>query len=160
MDDGAEEAAHEAHHEGLKWYASTLGLLLIPFAYMRLPGWIASLLSVKGGSVHIIQIICAVLLIGVFLYYMRRNITGAMLTLPLLFAAMLEDFGFYSLAPFFIVGVMFMFGERRGKQMLRITALIYGLIMLLFVKILYVGLSVGNIRPFYDFGSWVVTVLQ
>jgi len=159
-DDGAEEAAHEAHHEGLKWYASTLGLLLIPFAYMRVPGWIAALLSVKGNSLHVIQIICAVVLIGVFLYYMRRNITGAMLALPLLFAAMLEDFGFYALAPFFIIGVMFMFGERRAKPMLQITALIYALIMLLFVKILYVGLSVGNIHPFYDFGSWVVTVLQ
>ena len=160
MDDGSEEAAHEAHHEGLKWYASTLGLLLIPFAYMRVPGWIAALLSVEGDSAHMIQIVCAVLLIGVFIYYMRRNITGAMLTLPLLFAAMLEDMGFYSLAPFFIVGVMFMFGERRIKPMLQITAVIYGLIMLLFVKILYVGLPVGNIRPFYDIGSWVVTVLQ
>jgi hypothetical protein len=160
MDDGSEEAAHEAHHEGLKWYASTLGLLLIPFAYMRVPGWIAALLSVEGNSVHLIRIICAALLIGVFIYYMRRNITGAMLTLPLLFAAMLEDFGFYSLAPFFIIGVMFMFGERRAKPMLQITAVIFGLITLLFVKILYVGLPVGNIRPFYDIGSWVVTVLQ
>jgi hypothetical protein len=127
---------------------------------MRVPGWIAALLSVEGDSAHMIQIVCAVLLIGVFIYYMRRNITGAMLTLPLLFAAMLEDMGFYSLAPFFIVGVMFMFGERRIKPMLQITAVIYGLIMLLFVKILYVGLPVGNIRPFYDIGSWVVTVLQ
>jgi len=160
MDDGSGEAAHEAHHDGTKWYASTLGLLLIPFAYMRVPGWIAALLSVEGNSVHTIRIICAVLLIGIFIYYMRRNIIGAMLTLPLLFAAMLEDMGFYSLAPFFIIGVMFMFGESRSKPMLKSTAIIYGLIMLLFVKVLYVGLPVGNIHPFYDFGSWVVTVLQ
>ncbi len=80
--------------------------------------------------------------------------------LPLFFAALLEDFGFYTLAPFFIVGVMFMFGERRAKWMVSIMALIYGLLMLLFVNILFVGLPVGNIRPFYDIGSWVVTVLQ
>ena len=55
---------------------------------------------------------------------------------------------------------MFLFGESRPKPMLAIMALIYGLLMLLFVKILFVGLPVGNIRPFYDFGSWVVTVLQ
>jgi hypothetical protein len=85
---------------------------------------------------------------------------GAMLTLPLFFAALLEDMGFYSLAPIFIVGVMFLFGETRPKPMLAIMALIYGLLMALFVKILFVGLPVGNIRPFYDFGSWVVTVLQ
>ncbi len=41
--DGAEEAAHEAHHEDIKWYASTFALLLIPFAYMRVPDWIAAL---------------------------------------------------------------------------------------------------------------------
>ena len=39
-------------------------------------------------------------------------------------------------------------------------ALIFGLLLTLFVKILFVGLPVGNIRPFYDIGSWVVTVLQ
>jgi len=160
VDDGAGEAAHEAHHEGLKWYASTFGLLLIPFAYMRVPDWIAALVSAEGDSVHLIRIIVAALLIGIFIYTMRRNMIGAMLTLPLFFAAMLEDMGFYSLAPFFIIGVMFMFGERRPKPMVAIMALILGLLMLLFVKILYVGLPVGNIHPFYDIGSWIVTVLQ
>jgi hypothetical protein len=91
---------------------------------------------------------------------MRRNMVGAILTLPLLFAAMLENMGFYSLAPFFIIGVMFLFGEQRPKPMMAIMALIFGLLMLLFVKILFVGLPVGNIHPFYDIGSWVVTVLQ
>ena len=158
--DGSEEAAHDAHHEGIKWYASTFGLLLIPFAYMRVPDWIVALLSVDGAAVHIIRIICAAILIGIFIYYMRRNMVGAILTLPLFFAAMLEDMGFYSLAPFFIIGVMFLFGEQRPKPMMAIMALIFGLLMLLFVKILFVGLPVGNLHPFYDIGSWVVTVLQ
>lgn len=155
-DDGAEEA----HHSDLKWYLSTFGLLLIPFAYLRVPNWIVALLSAEGSTVHVIRIVCALILIGIFIYYMRRNLLGAMLTLPLIFAAMLEDIGFYSLAPFFIVGVMFMMGERKAKPMIMIAALIFSLLMLLFVKILYVGLPVGNIRPFYDIGSWVVTVLQ
>ena len=38
--------------------------------------------------------------------------------------------------------------------------LLFGLLLMLFVKILFVGLPVGNIRPFYDIGSWIVTVLQ
>ena len=160
VEDGAGEAAHEAHHEGLKWYASTFGLLLIPFAYMRVPDWIAAMVSAEGDSVHLIRIIVAAILIGIFIYTMRRNMIGAMLTLPLFFAAMLEDMGFYSLAPFFIIGVMFMFGERRPKPMVAVMALIFGLLMLLFVSILFVGLPVGNIHPFYDIGSWVVTVLQ
>ncbi|MDH5356713.1 MAG: hypothetical protein OEY09_19900 [Gammaproteobacteria bacterium] len=160
MDDGSEEAAHEAHHEGLKWYASTFALLVIPFAYMRVPNWIAAFLSIEGTEAHVIRIVFAVILIGIFIYYMRRNTVGAMLTLPLFFAALLEDMGFYSMAPFFIIGVMFLFGERRAKSMVLIATLIFGLLMLLFVKILFVGLPVGNIYPFYDIGSWVVTVLQ
>lgn len=159
-DDGSEEAAHEAHHDGLKWYASTFGFLVIPFAYMRIPDWIAAFFSVEGAGLHLIRIIVAAILIGIFIYYMRRNTIGAMLTLPMFFAAMLEDFGFYSLAPFFIIGVMFLFGERRPKFMVAIMMLILGLLLLLFVNILYVGLPVGNMHPFYDIGSWIVTVLQ
>lgn len=155
-----DDGAGEAHHSDLRWYLSTFGLLLIPFAYLRVPNWIVALLSAEGSTVHVIRIVCALILIGIFMYYMRRNLLGAMLTLPLIFAAMLEDIGFYSLAPFFIVGVMFMMGERKAKPMIMIAALIFSLLMLLFVKILYVGLPVGNIRPFYDIGSWVVTVLQ
>jgi hypothetical protein len=147
--DDAEEAAHDAHHEDIKWYASTFGLLLIPFAYMRIPDWIVALLSAEGTTVHLIRIVCAAILIGIFIYYMRRNMVGAILTLPLFFAALLEDMGFYSLAPFFIIGVMFLFGEQRPKPMMAIMALIFGLLMLLFVKILFVGLPVGNIHPFY-----------
>ncbi len=44
--------------------------------------------------------------------------------------------------------------------MVLVGALIFGLLLLMFVTILYVGLPVGNIHPFYDIGSWVVTVLQ
>ncbi len=160
VDDGAGKAAQESDHSGFKWYLSTFGLLVIPFAYLRVPGWIAALISAEGMSVHVIKIICAAILIGIFTYYMRRNILGAMLTLPLFFAALLEDMGFYSLAPFFIVGVMFMMGERKPKPMVLITGLVFGLLMLMFVKILYIGLPIGNIHPFYDIGSWVVTVLQ
>ena len=160
VDDGAEEAAHEAHHESLKWYLSTLGLLSIPFIYMRVPDWIASMVSAEGTGLHIIRIICAAILTAVIVYFIRHHRVRVALTLPLFFAALLEDFGFYTLAPFFIVGVMFVFGERRAKWMLSIMALIYGLLLMLFVKILFVGLPVGYIRPFYDFGSWVVTVLQ
>lgn len=159
-DDGAEEAAHEAHNEGLKWYLSTLALLSIPFIYMRLPDWIASLIGADGSDLHLLRIICAVILTAVIVYYLRIHRVRVALVLPLFFAALLEDFGFYTLAPFFIIGVMFMFGERRPGWMLSIMGLIYGLLLLLFVKILYVGLPVGNIRPFYDFGSWVVTILQ
>ena len=52
-DDGAEEAAHEAHHENLKWYLSTFGCWRSRFIYMRLPDWIAGGLRAGAiGSAH------------------------------------------------------------------------------------------------------------
>jgi hypothetical protein len=156
VDDGSEEAAHEAHHEGLKWYLSTFSLLAIPFIYMRLPDWIAA----EAPGLHVARVVVAAILIAIVVYFMRHHRVRVTLMLPLFFAALLEDFGFYTLAPFFIVGIMYLFGERRPKPMLLIMALIYGLLLMLFVNILFVGLPVGNIKPFYDIGSWVVTVLQ
>jgi hypothetical protein len=134
--------------------------LSIPFISRGVRDGIASPRAPDGTGLHLIRIICAVILTAIIIYYLRIHRVRVALVLPLFFAALLEDFGFYSLAPLFIVGVMYMFGERRPKWMLSIMALIYGLLLLFFVKVLYVGLPVGNIRPFYDIGSWVVTVLQ
>ena len=156
----SEEAAHEAHHDNLKWYLSTLGLLAIPFVYMRLPDWIAAGAGLEKTGLHITRIAVAAILVAIVVYFVRHHRVRVALMLPLFFAALLEDFGFYTLAPFFIIGVMYVFGERRAKHMVVIAAGLMGFLLLLFVKILYVGLPVGNIRPFYDFGSWVVTILQ
>ena len=160
VDDGAEAAAQTSQHESLTWYLSTFALLSIPFIYMRVPDWIAAGLSLEQGGLHITRIMVAALLIAVVCYYIGRFRVRIALMLPLFFAALLQDFGFYALAPFFIVGVMFVFGERRWKPMMAIMVLLYSILLTLFVKILFVGLPVGNIRPFYDIGSWVVTVLQ
>jgi hypothetical protein len=160
VDDGAEEAAHEAHHESLNWYLSTFALLAIPFIYMRVPDWIAAMFSAGDSVLHLARIVCAAILVAIVIYFIRHHRVRVALMLPLFFAALLEDFGFYTLAPFFIIGVMYVFGERRAKPMALVMALIYGLLLMLFVKILFVGLPVGNIKPFYDIGSWVVTVLQ
>jgi len=64
------------------------------------------------------------------------------------------------IGPVFIIGVMLLMGERRIKRMAMVMPFLYGLLLLFFVKLLYVGLPTGNVRPFYDFGNWVVSLLQ
>ena len=160
VDDGAEDAAHESHHETLKWYLSTLALLAIPFVYMLLPEMIVGTDEPGHTGLHITRIIVAAILIAIVIYYIASHRVRIALMLPLFFAAMLQDFGFYTLAPFFIIAIMFVFGERRWKPMIAIMFLLYGILMMMFVNILYVGLPTGNIRPFYDIGTWIVTVLQ
>lgn len=153
------------HHPDLRQHLSTVLLLSLPFAYMVLPGWIQSWFAKVGflmstETLHTIKLGCAGILLWVYVVRMRNNLFGAMLTLPIFFGALLQDFGFYSLAPFFVVGVMGLMGERRRGWMALITVLIMSVMLLLFVKVLYVGLPTGNISPFYEIGSGLVNILQ
>ena len=159
-DDGAEEMAESTHHTSLKWYLSTFFLLSLPFAYMLLPQWIHSWLSLEKEALHTIKLVCAAVLLLIYVYGLRRNLVGGMLALPIFFGALLQDMGFYSVAPLFIVGVMFLMGERRPGWMAIITVAIYSLLLMLFVSLLYVGLPTGNISPFYEIGTGMVNLLQ
>lgn len=147
-------------HSGLAWYTSTFILLAIPFVYMNLPEKIVDWMSINEAGVAQIKFICAAALFVIYLIFAWRNHVGAILALPIFFASLLEDLGFYALAPAFIVGIMILMGERRARRMAMIMPLIYGLLLLFFVALLYVGLPTGNLKPFYNFGNWIVTLLQ
>jgi len=159
-DDGSEEAARETGHTSFRWYLSTFSLLLIPFAYMRIPAWAVDAFQMGDDGLNTTKLTCAGMLIVVYLALMFRNHVGGMLALPIFFAALLEDMGFYATAPLFIVGVMFLMGERRPQWMAIIAALVMGILLFLFVSLLYVGLPTGNVHPFYDFSHWLVSLLQ
>ncbi len=162
-------------HASIKWYLWTFFLLSLPFAYMLLPQWIApwfsSELSAELSSesssesswskagLHAAKLTCAGVLIALYMATMRGNLVGAMLALPIFFGALMQDFGFYALAPFFAVGVMYLMGERRPGWIALVTAIIMGLMLMLFVSVLYVGLPTGNISPFYEIGTGVVNFL-
>lgn len=159
-DDGSEEAARRTGHTSFRWYLSTIALLFIPFAYMRIPGCAVAALGLGEDGLNTAKLVTAGVLIAIYLVLMYRNHVGGMLALPILFAALLEDMGFYASAPLFIVGVMFLMGERRPQWMAIITALVMGILILLFVAVLYVGLPTGNVHPFYDFSHWLVSLIQ
>ncbi len=135
-------------------------LLALPFVYMTLPGALQAWFGVDKTILHGIKLISAGALIAAYVAVARRHQVGAMLALPIFFGALLEDFGFYATAPVFVLGVMYLMGERRYRPMAQVAALIVGLIFLLFVSVLYVGLPLGNLSPFYEFGAAVVTLLQ
>jgi len=160
-----EDSAQDSDNNGLSWYIATFALLAIPFIYMVIPEKVASLMSVTDiapgeAGIGRVKIICAAVLFAIYLVFSWRNPVGAILALPIFFAALLQDIGFYALAPVFIVGIMILMGERRVTRMALVMPFLYGLLLLFFVKLLYVGLPTGNVRPFYDFGNWVVTLLQ
>ena len=53
---------------------------------------------------------------------------------------------------------MWLFGERRWKSILIMTAIIYVIFMTLFLVILNAPLPQGNTSPFYDFSAWILTM--
>ena len=81
---------------------------------------------------------------------------AAVLVTPLVFAWLLKPVGIYFSAPFFIAIVMWLFGERRWKAILIVTAVIYVLFIGLFLVILNAPLPQGNVSPFYDFSAWIL----
>lgn len=82
----------------------------------------------------------------------------AVLLTPFLFAWLLKPVGIYFSAPFFIAAVIWLFGERRLKAILIMTALIYIIFIGLFLVVLNAPLPQGNTSPFYDFSAWILTL--
>ncbi|MEL6932526.1 MAG: tripartite tricarboxylate transporter TctB family protein, partial [Pseudomonadota bacterium] len=80
----------------------------------------------------------------------------ALLFTPFLFAWLLKPVGIYFSAPFFIAAIMWLFGERRWKAMLIMTALIYAIFIGLFLVVLNAPLPQGNTSPFYDYSAWIL----
>ncbi len=159
-DDDGDDAVQDSSHNSAKWYAWTFFLIAIPFAYMIIPEWLAAVMGWEKSALHTSKLACAAILIALYLIAIRGNHVGGILTLPILFAAFLQDFGFYAMAPVFILGVMYLMGERRYREMINITLGIVVLLFTLFVSLLYVGLPTGNISPFYEFGTTIVNILQ
>ena len=158
--DSTAETPKDSRYAHLKWHLSTFSLLSLPFFYMLLPEWIQSWFSADKSALHSIKLACAGVLIPLYIVRIRANPVGAILALPVFFGALMQDIGFYSLAPFFAAGVMWLMGERRPGWIVLITAFIFGLLLLLFVSVLYVGLPTGNISPFYEIGTGLVNLLQ
>lgn len=83
---------------------------------------------------------------------------AAVLGTPFLFALLLKPVGFYFATPFFIALIIIIFGERRIKWILSITALIYALLLGLFMVVLNAPLPQGNMSPFYDYSALILRI--
>ncbi len=79
---------------------------------------------------------------------------------PLLYLFLLPRAGFYIMTPLFIAGYMVLLGERRWVHLVGTTLLIYALSLIVFVKLLYVPLPVGNWPGFYDINSFFVALIK
>ena len=155
-----EDSAQETEHNSLGWYINTFVLLALPFIYMTVTDKLISYFGIAEEGEAKFKIISAAVIFIAYLAIGWRNHVGAILALPIFFAALMQDMGFYALAPVFIIGIMILMGERRVSRMALVMPLIYGILIAFFVSLLYVGLPTGYISPFYDFGNWMVKTFQ
>jgi hypothetical protein len=85
---------------------------------------------------------------------------AAVLGLPVLYAALLDVSGFYFTTPIFIAAYLWLNGERRLPWLLGVPLLLYAFLLTVFTKLLYIGLPVGYVRPFYDFSNWLLVLIK
>lgn len=79
---------------------------------------------------------------------------------PVVYALILPFTGFYVTTPFFVVAFLLIVGERRWGHILGITAFIYLFLLIVFTKLLYVGLPVGYVQPFYDISNALLVLIR
>ena len=49
---------------------------------------------------------------------------------------------------------------RKVRLLFGVTATVYGLVLLIFVRLFYVALPVGNWPVFYDINNWIVVAVR
>jgi len=72
----------------------------------------------------------------------RENLRlAAALGLPLLYVFLLPWTGFYATTPAFLMAYLYCLGERRGRPLIVVPVVVYGLIILVFGSLFYVALT-------------------
>lgn len=82
------------------------------------------------------------------------------IAVPVVYTLLIMPFGFFVTTPFFLAGVMLMMGERRWKYILAVTILIFGLIIVVFMKFLYVPLPMGTVQLAYDINNFFLVKIR
>lgn len=80
--------------------------------------------------------------------------------IPLVYAWLLPRTGFYLTTPVFLAAYLLYVGERRWPVIILATVIIFLVINLIFTKLFYVALPVGNWPGFYDVNNWLLTVIR
>jgi hypothetical protein len=80
--------------------------------------------------------------------------------LPLVYLLLLPRTGFFLTTPFFILACLWILQVRKVRLLIGVTATVYGLVLLIFVRLFYVALPVGNWPVFYDVNNWIVVAVR
>lgn len=79
---------------------------------------------------------------------------------PLLYLYLVPSIGFYVATPFFIIGLLLILEVRSPIALLTVTAVVYGLVLLLFTRLFFVALPTGRVAPFYDINIAIIGIAR
>lgn len=80
--------------------------------------------------------------------------------LPLAYLLLLPRTGFFFTTPFFILAFLWILQVRSPRLLIGVTATVYGLVLLIFVRLFYVALPAGNWPVFYDINNWIIVAVR
>jgi Tripartite tricarboxylate transporter TctB family len=80
--------------------------------------------------------------------------------LPLIYLVLLPRTGFFVTTPVFEMAFLWILQVRRVHLLIGVTATAYCLVLLIFVRLFYVALPVGNWPVFYDANNWIVVAVR
>lgn len=84
----------------------------------------------------------------------------ACMGLPLVYLFSMPTLGFFVTTPVFIVALLVLLQVRSWRVMLGVTGVVCGLILLVFTRLFYVALPVGNVEPFYGINNVIVQLAR
>ncbi|MFQ5915229.1 MAG: tripartite tricarboxylate transporter TctB family protein [Nitrospinota bacterium] len=78
---------------------------------------------------------------------------------PLVYVFMMDRVGFLLVTPFFLAAYMYLLGFRRWLPLACVTLAIYGLIVAIFVKLLFTPLPQG-VGFFHSLNGWYISLIR
>ena len=80
--------------------------------------------------------------------------------LPLLYLYVMPSIGFYVATPMFILCFLVLLEVKSPIALLTVTLVVYGLVLLIFTRLFYVALPVGNVESFYDINNAIIEIVR
>lgn len=85
---------------------------------------------------------------------------AGMIAIPIVYVALLPYIGFYVGTPVFLIAYLAYLGERRPIRLIGVPVFIYVLVNIVFTKLFFVALPVGNWPGFYDISNWLLVMIR
>ena len=84
---------------------------------------------------------------------------GFTFVLPVIYLWLIPRAGYFITTPFFLGGYIYLFGQRKLRQVFVPTIIVYLFLLLIFSKALYVPLPTGNWPVYYDLSNSILVFL-